>query len=160
MDNALTTIGVKISFATEATAGERPKTGYKHIKGFTSTPNFNVAPDQLESTTMDNLEYKTYKPGLKDVGGALEFGARLSPEFYDAYMKVYETAKTAREASPSKATWVCVDIPGWKKSHYIPVELDTIGLPAMDLNSIVDVTVYLTPVGEPVVDDDPTYALE
>lgn len=155
--NVLTTIGVKVSFATESTPGERPTSGYKWVPGFMSTPDFGGAPDQIETTTFDNKRYKTYKAGLIDLGGALGFGARLSPEFYKKYNEVYEAAKTAYEAEPSKATWVCVDIPGWDKSYYIPVELQPIGFPGMELNSSVDITVYMSPIGEPLVENDPTY---
>ena len=50
----LSTIGVKISYAVETTAGVRPTTGYNIIHGLYSTPDFNAAPNTADATSFDN----------------------------------------------------------------------------------------------------------
>ena len=81
----LSTAGVQLQYAVEETAGTRPTSGYKRIKGIKSTPSLNPSPDALETTTLDELEYKTYIDGLKDVGGAIEFTFNLTEELITAW---------------------------------------------------------------------------
>ena len=74
----LSTAGVQLLYAVEATKGTRPTSGYTRIKGIKSTPSLNPSPETLETTTLDETEYKTYIDGLKDLGGALEFTFNLT----------------------------------------------------------------------------------
>ena len=60
----LSTAGVKLAYAVEETAGARPASGYTRIYGAKSTPSLNPSPDTLETTTLDETEYKTYIDGL------------------------------------------------------------------------------------------------
>ena len=155
---ALTTIGTKISFAKETVSGERPTTGYKVISGFTATPDFNPAPDSIETTPLDEEHNHTYTDGLLDYGNALAFRAILSQKFYDEYSKVVEDSESGFAESPQLATWVCVDIQGLSKSHYIPVKPLPLGLPALEVNNAVEVDVHMVPIGGAEIEADPTYA--
>ena len=74
----LSTAGVTLLYAAEATAGTRPTTGYEKISEIKSIPELNPEPDNLETTTLEETERKTYVPGLKDIGGALSFTANLT----------------------------------------------------------------------------------
>lgn len=76
----LSTIGVHLKYAVEAVAGTRPTTGYTDLVGVKSIPALTSAPDNLETTTLNETEYKTYIPGLKDLGGALSFTFNLSQD--------------------------------------------------------------------------------
>ena len=67
MGIALSTIGIKVSYAVEAAAGKRPTTGYKHIPDLKSIPSINPAPNTADATTFDNLEYTSYVQLLKDI---------------------------------------------------------------------------------------------
>ena len=60
----LSTAGVQLAYAVEATAGTRPSTGFTRIHGIKSTPSLNPAPETIEATTLDETEYKTYVNGL------------------------------------------------------------------------------------------------
>ena len=81
----LSTAGVQLWYAVEASAGTRPTSGYTRIYGIKSTPSLNPAPDTLETTTFDETEYKTYIDGLKDLGGALEFTFNLTEALNTAW---------------------------------------------------------------------------
>jgi len=160
---ALSSIGVKVSYAVEETAGTRPVTGYKHIVGLKSVPAFNVAPETYETTTLDNTEFTTYINGLKDLGGALEMTANYSQTFLDLWNGTSDTTglmgeyKTAK--ADGKATWLCVDVPDITKSTYFTVEPSKLGIPEITLRSVLEITAYITPTGEPIDDVDPTYAV-
>lgn len=150
----LSTIGVQLHYCAETTAGKRPTSGYTRIYGIKSTPSLNPAPDTIETTTLDELEYKTYVDGLKDLGGALEFTFNLTEELitkWDALMTAYETAKTG-----NKAIWFAIVIPGLTEAFYFPGNPSSMGLPETAVNSVLEITNYITPTGAPVKAAKPT----
>lgn len=150
----LSTAGVKLKYAVEATAGTRPTSGYTALTGAKTTPSLNPSPETLETTTLDELEYKTYIDGLKDLGGALEFTFNLTQELVDqwaALMTAYETAKAA-----GKATWFVIDIPGLTKAFYFTGNPSSMGIPETSVNSVLEITNYITPTNAPASYDKPS----
>lgn len=143
----LSTAGIYIAYATEVVAGTRPTSSYTRITGAKSTPSFNPAPETLETTTLDETEYKTYIDGLKDLGGALEFKFNLTEALvteWGTLMNAYETAKAA-----GKRTWFEIVIPGLSKALFFPGNPSEMGLPETSVSSVLEATNYITPVGAP-----------
>ena len=152
----LSTIGVQLHYCVETTAGERPTTGYTRVYGIKSTPSLNPAPDTLETTTLDELVYKTYVYGLKDLGGALEFTFNLTQDLvtkWDALMTAYAAGK-----ADGKKTWFAIVVPGLEDAFYFPGNPSAMGLPETAVNSVLEITNYITPVGAPVKAAKPTGA--
>ena len=150
----LSTAGVQLLYAVESVAGTRPTTGYTRIRGIKSTPSLNPAPDTLETTTLDETEYKTYIDGLKDMGGALEFTFNLTSDLitaWDTLMTAYETAKAA-----NKATWFTIVVPGLSDSFYFTGNPSAMGLPETSVNSVLEITNYITPTNAPEKYSKPT----
>lgn len=154
MGIALTSIGIKISYATETTKGTRPATGYKVLPDLKSIPDFNPQPNTADATTFDNLEYTSYVKLLKDIGGALEFNANLTQDLYDAW-SVMVTARN--NLTEGKQMWYCVDIPNFDKSIFFTGDPSEMGIPSAEANSLLETSVYIVPTSEPVFADDPTY---
>lgn len=154
----LSTIGVKVSYAVEVTAGVRPTKDYIRLYGLYSTPDFNIAPSTVDASSFDEEEF-TYKLTiLKEMPDSLSFGARYGAKFctqWDAFVSAYENA-----ANDNKGTWMCIDIKGTEKSLYIPCEPLKLGLPALEANSGININAYIAPQGEPVEEADPTYKEE
>ena len=156
---AISSIGAKVSFAFETTAGTRPTSGYKKLPQIKEIPEMNPSPETLETTSLDNTEYKTYIDGLKDLGGSLAFTANFTQELYDLYngadgiMKEWETAR-----AEGKAMYLCIDIKGLDNSCYLSVIPSKLGIPAASVNSVMEVSLYFTPAGEPEWAEDPSYA--
>ena len=144
----LSTIGVHLKYAVEATAGTRPTTGYTDLVGVKSIPALTSAPDNLETTTLNETEYKTYIPGLKDLGGALNFTFNLSQDLKD----LWDTLMTAYQAAAAtgKATWFEVVVPGLTESLYFKGEPSAMGLPEMAVNSVAEVENSITPTAAPI----------
>ena len=143
----LSTAGVQLLYAVEETANTRPTSGYTRIKGIKSTPSLNPSPETLETTTLDELEYKTYIDGLKDLGGALEFTFNLTEELiekWDELMGAYETAKAS-----GKATWFTIVIPGLTESFYFTGNPSAMGLPETSVSAVLEITNYITPTNAP-----------
>ena len=150
----LSTIGVQLHYAVETEKGVRPTTGYTRIYGIKSTPSLNPAPDTIETTTLDELEYKTYVDGLKDLGGSLEFLFNLTEELiekWDVLMTAYEEGK-ANELR----TWFAIVIPGLSDAFYFPGNPSAMGLPETSVNAVLEITNYITPVGAPEKAAKPT----
>lgn len=150
----LSTAGIHLKYAVETTAGTRPTTGYVDLVGVKSTPSMNPSPDTLETTTLNETEYKTYIDGLKDLGGALEFTFNLTEELvglWDALIEAYEAGKAA-----NKATWFLIDIPGLTNGMYFPGNPSSMGVPETAVNSVLEITNYITPTGAPVKAAKPT----
>lgn len=144
----LSTLGIKMGYAVESTAGTRPTSGYTQLIGVKSTPSLNPSPDTLETTTLEETEYKTYVDGLKDLGGALEFTFNLTEDLlaqWDTLMTAYEAGKASE-----KNTWFVIVIPGLTNAYYFPGNPSAMGLPETSVNAVLETTNYITPVGAPV----------
>ena len=139
----LSTAGITLQYAAEATSGTRPTTGYTAIPGLKAIPDINPEPSSLETTTLDALIWRTYIPGLKDPGGALQFTANNTAQFqtdWDTLVSAYETA-----AEGDKALWFAVVVPGLTNAFYfagIPSEL---GLSAIEVDAVLEINPYITP---------------
>ena len=152
----LSTAGIHLYYAVEKTKGTRPtlKSDYKDLLGVKSTPDLNPAPDTLETTTLNETEWKTYIDGLKDMGGALEFTFNLTEELvglWDELMEAYEAAKAT-----GLATWFLIDIPGLTEGFYFPGNPSSMGLPAAEVSNVLEITNRITPTGAPQRATKPT----
>lgn len=156
MGVALSTLGVAVGFAF-GTKGSttKPSTGYTIIKDIKDVPDFNPAPDTIETTTLINTQYKTYIHGLKDLGGDLAFTANFTQELFD----LYETATTGIMAQHNAGLpmWLVIDHPVLTKSLFVNVSPSPLGLNAMSVNSVAEVTLHFAPLGEPIWDADVTF---
>ncbi len=158
MSNAiyLGTMGVHMYYAVEATAGTRPttKSAYVELEGIKSVPSMNPAPDTLDTTTLNETEYRTSIPGLKDLGGTLSFTFNMSQVLKDAWdtlMTAYATAKAA-----NKFTWFYIEIPGLTEGLFFKGQPSAMGLPELGVNSVIEIENSITPLDEPIWAAKPT----
>lgn len=139
----LSSAGVTFQYCVETTAGTRPTTGYTVLTGITSIPDLNPEPSNLETTTLDELEYRTYIPGLKDVGGAIAIGANNTQAFQTEWSALVEAAETGKTTGLS--TWFAVVIPGLTNSFYFAGTPSPLGLSAIEVDSVLSIEAYITP---------------
>ena len=149
MARYLSTIGVHLYYAVESTKNTRPTafSAYTELVGIKSIPSMNPAPDNLDTTTLNEEEYKTSIPGLKDLGGSLEFTFNMSQELKTAWDAWVTADATARAAD--KSTWFCVIIPGLTEALYFKGQPSAMGLPELGVNSVIEVGNSITPIAEP-----------
>lgn len=147
MGIALSTAGVTVGYAVESIAGERPTTGYTKIPDIKEVPEMNPEPETLESTTLEETEYKTYIEGLKDLGGALSFLANFTTELETAWAALVSAYTTAKDSG--KSTWFEVKHPKLEKSVFFTGQPSAMGLPSMGVNSILETNLYITPTNAP-----------
>lgn len=142
----LSTIGARFGFAYETVAGTRPSS-FTNIPNPKSIPEFNPEPNTGETTSLNNEEYTSYIPLLKDLGGALGFGIGMSQELLTSWNEMCET--TATNEALGKRTWFVIYHPGLSKSLFFTGRPSKLGMPAMDTNVVWDTTVYVAPTNEP-----------
>lgn len=153
MSQRFSTAGMLLVYAVEATAGTRPTTGYVKIPEVKSMPSFNPAPETIQSTTLEETEYHTYVEGLKDLGGALEFGANLTADLISAW----ETCNTAHDAlTEGKAMWFAVVHPKLEKAVFFKGDPSPLGLNEATVGSMAETTLYITPNSAPEWQTKPT----
>lgn len=146
----LSTAGIHLYYAVEKTAGTRPttKSDYTDLVGVKSIPSMNPAPETLETTDLNQTEYKTYIDGLKDLGGALEFTFNLTQDLVTMWGELMEAFEAAK--ATNKATWFLIDIPGLEEGLYFPGNPTSMGIPEAAVSSVLEITNYITPTGAPI----------
>lgn len=156
MSQRYSTAGMYLCYAVETTAGTRPTSGYTQIPEIKTMPSFNPAPDTIDSTTLLETEYRTYVEGLKDLGGALEYGANLTADLITAW----ETCNSAHDtaAANGKATWFSVVHPKLDKAVFFEGDPSPLGLNEASVGSMAETTLYVTPNSAPTWETKPTLA--
>lgn len=145
MSERVSTAGMYLCYAVETTKGERPTAGYTIIPEIKTMPSFNPAPDTIDSTTLLETEWRTYVEGLKDPGGALEYGANMTDDLedvWDGLIKKYEAA-----AAEGKQVWFSTVHPKLKNARFYPGKPSSIGINEAGVGDMAETTLYITPVG-------------
>ena len=135
------TAGVLLKYAVETTAGTKPS-AFTTINGIKSIPDFNPTPSNLDCTDLSDTQYKRSIPGLQDPGGALAFKANLTAAFETAWGALVTASETAK--GDGKATWFEVYVPGFKGFYFTGIP-SALGMPAMEVDSVIEIDAYITP---------------
>ena len=142
----LSTAGIKVLYATEASVGVRPVSGYTLIPNVKSIPEFNPEPSNLDVTDLSDEVYKRYIPGLKDVGGSLGLTVNLNTAFKTAW----EACVTAYEAlEDGKQMWFEFQIPNMDSFYFAGIP-SALGFGGAEVDAVLEATAYISPNGEPV----------
>lgn len=145
MANEISTAGISLSYATEASAGTRPttKTAYTALTNIKGIGDLNPEPASYDVTDLSDTEYKRYIGALKDVGGAIAISVNMTESFVNAWNTMCDTAATAYASN--KSTWFVVQIPNWTNSFYFAGIPAKCGLSAVDTDGVFEGDVYITP---------------
>lgn len=154
MSERLSTAGMSLMYAVETTKGTRPTSGYKAIPEIKTMPSFNPAPNTIDSTTLAETEYMTYVKGLKDLGGALEYGANLTEDLIDFWETLLEEYDTASASGLSM--WFAVVHPKLTKATFYVGEPAPIGFNEAAVGAMAETTLYITPNSAPIMAEKPS----
>lgn len=154
MSERFSTAGMYLMYAVETTAGTRPETGYIKIPEVKAMPSFNPAPEAIESTTLEETEYKTYVQGLKDPGGSLEYTANLTEDLIEEWDKLMSAYNTA--VASNKQVWFAVVHRHLTQATYYQGTPAPIGLNEAAVSSMLETTLYITPNSAPIMAERPT----
>lgn len=152
---AISTAGVSLKYAVEKQKGTRPNSeaDYTTLSGIKEVPEMNPEPETLESTDLSETEYKTYIEGLKDLGGALAFLANHTNALMEEWNELLSKYREAKKKELN--IWFYIDHPDLKKGVFFTGQPSPMGLPAMSVSSILEVSLYITPTNAPEWLDKP-----
>ena len=146
MSQRFSTAGMRLYYVVESTAGTRPTTGLTKIPEVKSIPSFNPAPDVIDSTTLEETEYRTFVAGLKDLGSALEFGANITEDLITAW----EACVTAFDGlTGGKAMWFYIVHDQLTKAIAFEGEPSPLGLNESSVGAMLETSLYITPNSAP-----------
>jgi len=124
----ISTVGAKVLYCIETTAGSRPTSGYTQIPDVQTAPAISLSVETLDCSNITD-EVTRYINGRQDTGGAVE----LTLNHTDAVITAWETMKTASDTAraTSKETWFEYQTKTGAKSFFfkgIPLQLGTNGI--------------------------------
>ena len=135
------TIGVKLKYCVETSAGARPTSGYTQIPDIKSTPSIDINPNKLEVTNLED-NYRRYIDSVKDVGDSFDFTANLTADLKTKWNSCVSAAATA--FASGKSTWFEISIPNFDSFYFagIPGEL---GVNEMGVDAVIESTLHIVP---------------
>jgi len=135
------TIGVKIGYAVESSAGTRPTTGYTNIPDVKAIPEIQLSPSQLEVTNLVD-KYKRYIPGVQDPGSDFNMTANMTTTLKNAWNSLC-TAATSAWAS-GLSTWFEVSIPNFDSFYFAGLPVD-LGMSAQGVDAVEEANLHIIP---------------
>lgn len=144
----LSTAGITVKYAVEATAGVRPTSGYVELPGVKSIPAFGTDVNALDCTPLSNTKNYSYIDGLRDPGGAVGLTVNDYTTFrtaWDTMMTAYETA-----AAAGKGLWVEYAYPAGSgmESFYYPAKPIDLGYGGAEVDSVLENVANFIPQGD------------
>lgn len=142
----ISTIGVQLFYAVEATAGTRPTTGYTELTRINDIAEFNLETENIDASALDD-EVTRNIPGRQSAGDTWAITVNTTNETiaeWDALITAY-TAKTDGER-----VWFEVQSPDLTNSYYIagfPPEKLSMGAKAQNSLDTFQVSITVDEVG-------------
>ncbi len=145
---AISTAGMIVKYAAEATAGTRPTSGYTELPGIKALPALGDSINTLQTTPLSATKNHTYIPGLADSGGAMQLTVNDAPAFRSAYATMYSAYTSA--ATANKGFWLEYQYPSAysMSSFFIPVSLAPLGFGGAEVDSVLENMLNVIPGGD------------
>lgn len=130
----ISSVGAKVKYAFESTAGVRPTSGYKTVPGIVSAPDFNLTYDFEEVSAIDDVT-KRYKAGQGDPGSDKTFTANHNEATIETWENLVQTAKV--NLASGKRCWFEYSFPEATKSFFAALQPLSCGAPGIDKGTVV-----------------------
>lgn len=109
----ISTLGVTLKYAPEATAGERPTTGYTQLPRCKSIGGVALTPEKIDTSCLEDL-VSQYAPGRADTGGDWPL------VFHSGGMDAIKTMLSTYAAlTGGKDMWFAVCFPSLADAYYV-----------------------------------------
>ena len=111
MANVLTSLGVKFYIGAKSAGGADAEPS-QLIPQVIEASEFDLDPDTIDTTSFDNLRYKSSVPGLIDTTGIQSLTVNATND---------EAAEGIWDALAGQEAWLKVEIPNKEDHTYIPI---------------------------------------
>ena len=135
------TIGVKVKYAIESTAGSRPTSSYTEVPDIKNTPAIDFNPAKIQVTNLQD-RYHRYIDGVINVGDDFPFTANMTANLRSIWASLCASAASAY--ADGKATWFEIMIPNLASFYFAgkPVEQ---GVNEMGVDAVIESTLHVVP---------------
>ena len=135
------TIGVKLKYCVEASAGSRPTSGYTNIPDIKSIPAIDLTPSKLEVTNLID-KYRRFITGVLDAGDSIDVNANLTAALKTAWASLISAATSAWASQ--KSTWFEISIPNFDSFYFagIPTEM---GVGELGVDAVAEASLHIIP---------------
>lgn len=137
----MNTIGVRLKYCVETSAGTRPTTGYTEIPDIKEIPGIESTPSQLEVTNLVDT-HRRYIPGVIDSGNDFALTGNMTASLKTAWASLVSAADTAWASN--KSTWFEIAIPNFD-SFYIAGRPTELGVSQLGVDAVVEATMHIIP---------------
>ena len=110
----LTSLGVKIGIGSSTNTDTLPTT-FSRIPQVIEMSEIDLDPDSIDTTSFDDMEYKTSVPGLIDTSGIQSITINATSE------GKAEEIWNSKVSAINAYVWLCVVIPNQVKATFIPI---------------------------------------
>lgn len=135
------TIGVKIGYVCETTAGSRPAAGYTNIPDIKTIPGMELNPSKLEVTNLVD-KYKRFITGVLDAGDDVALTANLTASLKSVWSTLVSAAASAWASG--KSTWFEISIPGFDSFYFAGIPTD-MGFNEMGVDAVAEASLHIIP---------------
>ena len=135
------TIGVKLNWVVETTAGSRPTSGVRNIPDIKNIPGFDLTPNQLPVTNLSD-ETERFIPGVKTLGGDKTITANLTASLKTEWASLVSAANTAWASG--KSTWFEIEIPNYDSFWFAGVPTMQ-GLADIGVDAVMEAQLHIIP---------------
>lgn len=137
----LTTIGVKLGYATATSNGTKP-TAFTWLKRCKSIGAIDLTQDSVDITAIEDT-IKQYADGVQDTGGKVDLTFGVSDDVESALSKYITAGQTAKTSN--KEFWHVVWFPALTKSFYFKATPGTkLGMPEIGVGTAAEFKLSLT----------------
>ena len=135
------TIGVKLGYKVEASAGSRPTSGYVNIPDLKTIPGAELTPSKLEVTNLVD-KYRRFITGVLDAGDSFDLTANLTASLKTVWASLVSAADAAWASG--KSTWFEISIPNFDSFFFagIPTEM---GFNEMGVDAVAEASLHIIP---------------
>ena len=135
------TIGVKLNYVIETTAGTRPTSGVTNIPDIKNIPGFDLTPNQLPVTNLSD-DTERFIPGVKTLGGDKTITANHTAALRAAWASLVSAANTAWASG--KSTWFEVEIPNEDSFWFAGIPTMQ-GLADINVDAVLEAQLHIIP---------------
>ena len=148
------TVGAKVGYCVETTAGTMPTSGYTLIPDIDQAPDFPYDVDTIEVSNITD-KIKRYVEGQQDPGADKQFSLNHT----DAVIAAWETLVTAAETglALSEETWFVYVYPIGNKAWFFKGRPKALGNGGITRNDKSTIPAHVVFTGGGVWDAKPTF---
>ena len=135
------TLGIKLNYVIETSAGTRPTSGVTNIPDIKNIPGFDLSPNQLPVTNLSD-DTERFIPGIKTLGGDKTITANHTVALRSKWASLVSAANTAWASG--KSTWFEVEIPNEDSFWFAGIPTMQ-GLADITVDSVLEAQLHIIP---------------